>query len=75
MKKRFLALLGIGVLANMVVIQAADSAFDGAAPAAAPESFQIRNKKFGDPLRPEDTNSATGARIVLYPAQLWKCGD
>lgn len=40
---------------------------------AMPESFQIRNKKFGDLLRPEDANSADGTRIVLYPAQSWKC--
>ena len=40
---------------------------------AAPESFQIRNKKFGDLLRPEDANNANGTRIVLYPAQSWKC--
>jgi hypothetical protein len=52
------------------------SAFAVAAEAADPaggESYQIRNKKFGDLLRPEDANSATGARIVLYPAQAWKC--
>jgi len=38
-----------------------------------PQSFQIRNKKFGDLLRPEDANGADGTRIVLYPAQPWKC--
>ena len=38
-----------------------------------PASYQIRNKKFGDLLRPEDANSATGTRIVLYPGQPWKC--
>jgi hypothetical protein len=37
--------------------------------AAAPESFQVRNRKFGDLLRPEDAHSATGTRLVLYPAQ------
>ena len=38
-----------------------------------PASFQIRNKKFGDLLRPRDANSAIGTPIVLYPAQPWKC--
>ena len=37
------------------------------------ESFQIRNKKFGDLLRPEGANGAVGTRIVLYPAEPWKC--
>ena len=37
------------------------------------ESYQIRNKKFGDLLRPKDANSAEGTRIVLYPAEPWKC--
>lgn len=55
----------------------ADAA-DAAAPltsekSAAAESFQVRNKKFGDLLRPEDANSATGTRIVLYPGQPCKC--
>jgi hypothetical protein len=36
-------------------------------------SFQIRNKKFGDLLRPENANNANGTRIVLYSAQPWKC--
>lgn len=38
-----------------------------------PQSFQIRNQKHGQLLRPEDANSADGTRIVLYPAQAWKC--
>lgn len=39
----------------------------------APKSYQIRNVKYGDLLRPEDADSANGTRIVLYPAQPWKC--
>ncbi|HEY4415782.1 MAG TPA: RICIN domain-containing protein [Verrucomicrobiae bacterium] len=39
----------------------------------ATESYQIRNKKFGDLLRPENASGAEGARIVLYPAEPWKC--
>lgn len=37
------------------------------------ESFQIRNKKFGDLLRPEGANGANGTQIVLYTAEPWKC--
>ena len=37
------------------------------------ESYQIRNKQFGDLLRPEGANGADGTRIVLYPAEPWKC--
>jgi len=37
------------------------------------ESFQIRNQKFGQLLRPEDANNADGTRLVLYPSQMWKC--
>jgi hypothetical protein len=40
---------------------------------SAPASFQVRNKKYGELLRPEDANSANRTRIVLYPAQPWKC--
>ena len=40
---------------------------------APPESYQIRNVKYGDLLRPQDANGADGTRIVLYPGQLWKC--
>ncbi|HEV2696145.1 MAG TPA: hypothetical protein VG347_24875 [Verrucomicrobiae bacterium] len=40
---------------------------------SAPKSYQIRNVKYADLLRPEDANSANGTRLVLYPAQPWKC--
>jgi len=40
---------------------------------AKPGSFQVRNQKYGNLLRPEEANSADGTRIVLYPAQPWKC--
>ena len=45
----------------------------GAGKAALAGSFQIRNQKYGNLLRPEEANSADGTRIVLYPAQPWKC--
>lgn len=39
----------------------------------APASYQIRNRKFNELLRPENANNANGTHIVLYPAQPWKC--
>ena len=41
----------------------------------APEAttYQIRNVKHQELLRPRDANNATGTPIVLYPAQPWKC--
>jgi hypothetical protein len=40
---------------------------------AKPGSFQIRSLKYRELLRPEEASSADGTRIVLYPAQTWKC--
>lgn len=62
------------VLASGVWVLAAETG-PGASSAkpATPDSCQIRNKKFGELLRPEDANSANGTRMVLYPAQPWKC--
>lgn len=37
------------------------------------KSYQIRNQKYGDLLRPQNANNANGTPIVLYPAQPWKC--
>jgi hypothetical protein len=66
--------VGLGVLSCVVGARAADSESGATtAKATTPESFQIRNKRFGQLLRPEDANSADGTRIVLYPAQSWKC--
>jgi hypothetical protein len=53
---------------------AADSAgLQDSPKALASKSFQIRNHKYRELLRPEDANSADGTPIVLYPAQHWKC--
>jgi len=73
---KFVKLLWVLVLAlfSLQSLTAGESA--GALPSATastPASFQVRNKKFGELLRPEDANSANGTRIVLYPAQPWKC--
>lgn len=74
MRKIIGLVIAIGALAGVTGVLAADSSSGGtASKAAAPESFQIRNKKFGELLRPEDANGANGTRIVLYPAQPWKC--
>ena len=57
-----------------LVALAGDSASQPeAGKAAKPGSFQVRNQKYGDLLRPEEANRADGTRIVLYPAQPWKC--
>ena len=45
----------------------------GLALCAPPESFHIRNKKFGDLLRPRNASHMDGTALVLYPAKLWKC--
>ena len=74
MKRIVTLVITLGLLTSVLGIVAAEPGAGGAAAKpATPESFQIRNKKFGDLLRPEDANSATGTRIVLYPAQAWKC--
>ncbi len=68
------ALAGLALLAAAAMTFAAEpAATPTAEPAATPESCQIRNKKFGKLLRPEDASGANGASIVLYAAQLWKC--
>lgn len=72
MKKMLHAIAGLAMLAAAAAF-AAESAEPAAKPAAKPESCQIRNKKFGKLLRPEDASGDNGARIVLYPAQAWKC--
>jgi hypothetical protein len=74
MKRTIGLVITLGVLTSGLGIAAAES--EGSpwpAKVTAPESFQIRNKKFGDLLRPEGANGADGTRIVLYPAQSWRC--
>jgi hypothetical protein len=43
--------------------------------AKSPEAttYQIRNLKHQELLRPKDANGANDTPIVLYPAQSWKC--
>ena len=55
-------------------VHGAESANAGSsAKSSSPASFQVRNKKFGELLRPRDANSANGTPLVLYSAQPWKC--
>lgn len=63
------------VVASFVLpVFAAESGdVSGATTPASGKSYQIRNKKFGELLRPQEANGADGTPIVLYPAQPWKC--
>lgn len=71
-KMTLLAFLGILACSLSAIAEEPKSA---SSPAQAPEAttYQFRNQKFGELLRPLDANSANGTRIVLYSAQPWKC--
>lgn len=74
MMTRKLLLLGWFLsLLPLLMAGAADGAAKAELPTTTPESFQIRNGKFGDLLRPQNANHADGTPIVLYPAESWKC--
>jgi hypothetical protein len=66
-----------GLLAALFTLEIAAATGSAGASTTAdslkPASFQVRNKKFGDLLRPEGANGANGTSIVLYPEQPWKC--
>lgn len=64
---------GLLALFSFLVVAADNDAAKGSLSKAATESYQIRNEKFGDLLRPRDANNANGTPIVLYPAEPWKC--
>jgi hypothetical protein len=74
MKMHSCLLLSLGLLLGGFSLSAQESSTK-ASPAKVPEpgTYQIRNQKYGDLLRPQDANSADGTRIVLYSAQPWKC--
>ncbi len=46
---------------------------EGEGPAKLDGSYQIRNKKHNDLLRPRNANNSDGTPIVLYSPQPWKC--
>lgn len=65
-----------GALSTLVLFAAFAGELTGASEAMDPtpgKSYQLRNKQYRELLRPEEANSADGTRIVLYPAQAWKC--
>lgn len=73
MKKLSLLLGCLTVLAWAGAVAADDAGGKSDLSAATTESCQIRNQKFHDLLRPEGANGAVGTRIVLYPAEPWRC--
>jgi hypothetical protein len=62
-----------GSITALVALAGDSVSQPGAGKGVLPGSFQIRNQKYGNLLRPEEANRADGTRIVLYPAQPWKC--
>ncbi len=74
---KHIKILWLFVLAFTVLQAVIAGETAGSLPAAAasppPASFQVRNKKYGELLRPRDANNANGTPLVLYPAQPWKC--
>ena len=74
MEKIKLLLIALAILLGRAGAFAEDApakANTGATPEAT--TYQIRNVKHQELLRPRDANSADGTPIVLYPAQPWKC--
>lgn len=61
----------VGLFSSVLAAET-PAASEGVSPTSG-KSYQIRNKKFGELLRPQDANSADSTPIVLYPAQAWKC--
>jgi len=60
------------MMLTAAIFAAACFSFSADTPVAT-RSYQIRNCKFDELLRPENANNADGTHIVLYPAQPWKC--
>jgi hypothetical protein len=74
MKSFPLPYLALGLLLSVLTSTAQEAPADVAgAKAPTPGTYQLRNQKFKELLRPRDANSAEGTRIVLYSAQPWKC--
>ena len=72
MKKLNLLLAALAVgLGNFCSVAEDASAKASQVPEAT--TYQIRNVKHQDLLRPKDANGATGTPLVLYSAQPWKC--
>ena len=71
-KTTVLAILGI-LACSLSAMAEAPKSDSSPAQAPAATTYQFRNLKFGELLRPQDANGANGTRIVLYSAQPWKC--
>jgi hypothetical protein len=73
-KKTKFLLLALTLLVSRGGVYAEDAAV-AASNNQVPEAttYQIRNLKHQELLRPRDANSANGTPIVLYSAQPWKC--
>ena len=69
MKKLNLLLIALAIFLGRNDGFAADNSTN----APEPTTYQIRNVKHQELLRPRYANSANGTPIVLYPAQPWKC--
>ncbi len=71
MKAKMILLAVLGILASPFLASADEPAPASVTPEAT--TYQFRNLKFDELLRPQDANNANGTRIVLYSAQPWKC--
>ena len=71
LEKITLLLVAFAVLFGGVFAFAENAPANAKVPEAT--TYQIRNVKHQELLRPRDANSANGTPIVLYPAQPWKC--
>ena len=66
--------LGLGIfLSCCLVIAEEHPANSSDAKSPEPTTYQVRNQKYRELLRPRDANGANGTRLVLYPPQPWKC--
>ena len=74
MKKLNLLTFSVAICLGRTCLFGADTvASGGSDPAPEATTYQIRNVKHQELLRPKDANSAPGTPIVLYSAQPWKC--
>ena len=74
MKRFYFLFVLLASLAISSVFFAAETTANAAGTnAVEATTYQIRNVKYGDLLRPRDANHANGTPIVLYSAQPWKC--
>jgi hypothetical protein len=74
MKQSYSFAIGLGLLFSGLSAAAQERRSDAAhAKPLEAGTYQVRNQKFKDLLRPKDANNADGTRIVLYSAQPWKC--